>query len=200
MTPLFGRAATGAGVLAAAAGIVYTVTFALVVQKGYHWAMWASSATLLVGGVAVLVVFVGAHRQFSGGEPDVALAALVVGLAGALGSVLHAMYDIGGLAKPYHGTVPDVPFPADPRGLATFAFTGVALGLFGWLGWRAGVLAKTVMGLALATAACLLIVFLGRLIILNPKSAAVKPFAVLGGIVLAPATYLAFARSFRTAG
>ena len=198
MTKLFARLATGAGVVAAAAGIVYTVTFALVVQKGCHWAMWASSATLLVGGLAVLLVFVGALRRFAGDEPDVALTAFALGAAGAFGSVLHAMYDIGGLAKPYHGTVPDVPFPADPRGLATFAFTGVALGLFGWLGWRSGVLPKAALWLAVATTACLLIVFLGRLIILNPKSSAVKPFAILGGILLAPATYVAFARSFRT--
>ena len=57
-------------------------------------------------------------------------------------------------------------------------------------------LAPGVRLLALATGACLVIVFLGRLIVLNPKSSAVKPFAVLAGLVLAPATYVAFARSF----
>ena len=195
MTKLFARIASGAAVVAAGAGLVYTVTFALYVQKGYRWALWASTVTLLVGSLAVLLVSVGAYRRFGAGEPDLALVAFVLGLAGALGAMLHSVYDLANLAKEVPGGN-KLPFPVDPRGLATFALTGLALGLFGWLGVRDKVLPRGVQWLALGTAVCLLVVFLGRLIVLDPKSSAVKPFAILGGLVLAPATYLAFARSF----
>ena len=195
MTKLFARIASAAGLAAAAAGIVYTITFALYVQKGYRWALWASTVTLLHGSLVVLLVFVGAFRRFGHHEPDLALVAFVLGMSGALGSLLHAVYSLAQLAKPVSGANA-LPFPTDPRGLATFALTGLALGLFGWLGHRDGVLPDAVQWLALATTACLLVVFLGRLIVMNPRSAAVKPFAILGGLFLAPATYIAFARSF----
>jgi hypothetical protein len=194
MTRIFAPIASGAGLVAAAAGLVYTVTFALVVQKGYRWALWASSIALLIGALAALVVFVAAHRRFTGDEPDIGLLALIVGTTGAMASVIHAVFDLAVLAKPGGGA--GGPFPVDPRGFGTFALTGVALGLFGWLGARSGALASRAQLLALGTAACLLIVFIGRLVVLNPKSGAVKPFAILAGIVLAPATYVVFARSF----
>ena len=199
MTRIFATVATAAGFVAAAAGLVYTVTFALVVQKGYHWAEWASSVALLVGALAALVVFVAAHRRFTGDEAEFGVLALVLGAIGSMAALTHAVFDIAVLAKPANappGTGTGVPFQMDPRGLGTFALTGVALALFGWLGFRAGVLAPGARLLAIAAGACLVIVFLGRLIVLNPKSNAVKPFAILAGLALAPATYVVFARSF----
>ena len=134
MTKTFAAIAAGAGLVAAAAGLVYTVTFALVVQKGYHWAQWASSVALLIGALAALVVFVGAHRQFTGDEADLGLLALIIGAVGSAAALMHAVFDIAVLAKPSAGSGAagsSAPFQMDPRGLGTFALTGLALGLFG---------------------------------------------------------------------
>jgi hypothetical protein len=166
-----------------------------VVQKGYHWAQWASSLALLAGALALLVVAVGARRRFGADEPDFATLAFVLAIAGAFAAATHAAFDIAVLAKPSDAT-PLNAFPVDPRGFGTFALTGLALGLFGWLGRRGGTLTSTAGLIAMAAGACLVVVFLGRLIVLNPKSNAVKPFAVLSGLALSPATLVIFARSF----
>ena len=60
MTRLFSRVAAFDASLAAVSGLVYTVTFAAYVQKGYHWASWASSVALLVGSSALMVAAIGA--------------------------------------------------------------------------------------------------------------------------------------------
>ena len=57
MTRTFQRFAAYSAVLAAAASLVFTVSFAIVVQEGERWAQWVSWTTLFVGGlVAVPVV------------------------------------------------------------------------------------------------------------------------------------------------
>jgi hypothetical protein len=195
MTRTFARIATAAAALAALAGLAYTVSFAAYVQKGYHWAQWASSVALVVGALALLVAGVGAYRHFRGDEPDLATVAFLLAEFGAFASALHAIYDIALLAKPDAGGIGG-PFPVDPRGFGTFALSGCGLALFGWLGGRTGALPSAVRMVALVAGACMVVVFVGRLAILNPKSNAVKPFALAAGLVLTPATLIGFARSF----
>lgn len=195
MTKTFARCATFSAVVAALGSVVYTVTFGLVVQKGYRWAQWTSSVALLVGSLALVVVVIAARDGFAGVERQFAGVATAIGAVAALATATHAIYDIAGLAKPDQGGITG-PFPTDPRGFATFALTGVALGLFGWLGAKSGRLDGAVRTLAVLAALCLIVVFVGRLAILNPKSNAVKPFAVASGLVLVPLTYLGFARAF----
>ena len=50
--------------------------------------------------------------------------------------------------------------------------------------WRVGGLPRPVGIVAVAGSACLIIVYLGRLIALDPNTAAIKPFAILYGLML----------------
>jgi hypothetical protein len=200
MTRAFSRVAAVSAAVAVVTSLVYSVTFALVVRKGYHWAEWTSSAALLTGALAAVVVVLAARERFAGGEPQLAQLAVVLGLAGALGSAVHATYDLAALAKPAESDALGLS-PVDPRGFATFALTGLALGLFGVLGHAAGALSARTRVVALVTAAALVTVFVGRLALLDPNRLVIKVLALACGLVLNPLVLLAFGRSFlQTAG
>ncbi len=98
------------------------------------------------------------------------------------------------LSKPFDQRV-DVPSYVDPRGFATFAMTGLALLIFGWLARRGGDLPRRVGQLAVLAALLLFVVYFGRLIVLNPKKPMIKWVAVVSGLLVNPAFYVAFGRS-----
>jgi hypothetical protein len=199
MTRTFSRVAVVSAAVAVVTSLVYSVTFALVVRKGYHWAEWASSAALLTGAMAAIVVVLAARERFAGREPQLAQLAVVLGLAGALGSAVHAAYDLSVLAKPVESNGLALS-PTDPRGFATFALTGLALGLFGVLGHAAGALSNRTRWTALLTAASLVTVFVGRLALLDPNRLVIKVLALACGVVLNPLVLAAFGRSFLRTG
>ena len=195
MTRAFSRFAAASAGAAVVTSLVYSVTFAVVVRRGSHWAEWASSAALLTGSLAAIVVVLAARERFAGREPQFAQLAVVLGLAGALGSAVHAAYDLAALAKPADSDGLGIA-PTDPRGFATFALTGLALGLFGVLGHRAGALSVRTRAISLVTAASLVVVFVGRLALLDPNRFVIKVLALASGVVLNPVVLAAFGRSF----
>ena len=73
--------------------------------------------------------------------------------------------------------------------------TAAAFVVFGWLILRGTEIPRIVGQLALLAAVLLLIVYFGRLIVLNPKRPLIKWVAVVSGLVVNPAFYLAYARS-----
>ena len=73
--------------------------------------------------------------------------------------------------------------------------TAAAFVVFGWLILRGTEVPRIVGQLALLAAVLLLIVYFGRLIVLNPKRPLIKWVAVTSGLVVNPAFYLAYARS-----
>jgi hypothetical protein len=118
----------------------------------------------------------------------------VTGLVGALGATIHGAHDVAVLANPV-SSPSGLPSQLDPRGFLTFAVTGLGLGLFGWLARRTGRLPRP-LGLAGVLAAVLLqLVYLGRLITLDPNANVIRLSAVAAGLVVVPAFYLLAARS-----
>jgi hypothetical protein len=198
MTPAFRSTAAQCGVLTASVGLTYTVTFALYVREGYQWAQWISSVALLAGALLSLPVILAVYDRLRAPELQFAQLGLLFGVYGAIGAAAHAAFDIAVLANPPTSTN-ELPNQIDPRGFATFAATALALAVFGALILRAGGLPRPVGILALAGSACLLIVYLGRLIALDPNAAAVKPFALLYGLIIGPAYYLLVARALWSA-
>ena len=193
MTDSYRRFAGLAAAATAVAGIVFTVTFAIVVRDGERWALRASAITLIVGGLLAVPVVIALAEQLGRREPQFARLGLVLGLFAAAGAVLHGAWDTAVLAHPVNH--PDVPSYADPRGFATFALTGAALVVFGCLVLRGTEIPRIVGRLALVAAALLLVVYFGRLIVLDPKRPVVKWAAVVSGLVVNPAFDLVYARS-----
>jgi hypothetical protein len=194
VTPRFQRFAGWCAVSAAALGVSFTATFAAYVREGYHWAQWASSIALMLVGVVTVPVLLALHERLRDAEPQFSVLGLVTGIAGALGATVHGAYDVAVLTKP-PGTATDFPNQVDPRGFATFALAAAALAIFGWLALRSEELPRRVGQLALATSALLLVVYLGRLITLDPNTNVIKASALLVGLVVSPAFYVAFARN-----
>ena len=127
MTDLYRRFAGLAAMATAAAGVVFTVTFAIAVREGDRWALWASSIALIVGGLVAIPVVIALAEQLGTREPQFARLGLVLGLVASMGTALHGAWDTAVLAHP--ADHPDVPSYTDPRGFATFATT--ALGVLG---------------------------------------------------------------------
>jgi hypothetical protein len=195
MTRSFSRIACGSAAVAVVTSLVYSVTFALVVRKGYRWAEWTSSAALLTGGLAAIVVVIAAREHFAGREAQLAQLAAALGLAGALGSALHAAYDLSTLTNPESSDGLGLS-PVDPRGFATFALTGLSLAVFGVLGHEAGVLSSRTRLLSLLTGASLVALFVGRLVYLDPNRLGIKLLALVSGLFLNPLVLALFGRSF----
>jgi len=77
----------------------------------------------------------------------------------------------------------------DPRGLATFGLAGVAILLFSWLMARTVEFPETLIRIGYGTAILLGLVYLGRLLFLNPKNPLTAVAAVLAGFVFTPVWY-----------
>ncbi|HEX2192656.1 MAG TPA: hypothetical protein VHH09_05640 [Acidimicrobiales bacterium] len=190
MSPAFQRFAALCALLAALAGVVFTVAFAVVVQEGERWAQWVSWAALLCGGLVTIPATIALYVILSEVEPQFALIGLVLGVAGALGAAVHGAFDLAVLANPPSTPVPDVPNAIDPRGFLTFAGAGLALLGFGWVLFRGGPSYRRLAWLALLGAALLLVVYVGRLTVLNPKTNVIRIAALASGIAVLPAFYL----------
>ncbi len=132
-----------------------------------------------------------------------ALLGLLLAFAGAFGSMTHGAYDLANLVKPPASLAADVPSSTDPRGLGTFALVGLAVAIASLLIVRGGVLPRRLAYLGLLGAALLVFVYVGRLVILNPKSPGLHAAAVISGFIVNPAWFIwlgaMLVRSQRTA-
>lgn len=180
----FERFAGACALLAGAAGLAYSVSFVIYLHDGSRGAAWADAVLLGAGGVLSLPVFLALYRLLR--RTDEGYALLVLALAGALGAALHGGYDLANLANPPASLAADVPSSTDPRGLATFALTGGALAVAGFLIVRGGELPARLGQLAVLASALLVFVYVGRLVILNPKEPALLAAAAAVGFVVNP--------------
>jgi hypothetical protein len=191
VTATFGRIAVVSAVLAAVASVVFTGAFAVVAEEGDRWAQWTAWAALLGGGLVALPVMVALRAVLVGGEPQVALVGLLLGVAGALGSSIHAAFELSLLANPVDG--PGVPNAVDPRGFMTYGVTGLALLVFGGLLVRDRRLGREPGWLALAGGALFVVVFVSRLTVLDPQTNVIRVAAISSGLAVVPAFYLVLA-------
>jgi hypothetical protein len=194
-TPAYERLAGLAAILAGAGGLVYSVAFigGVVLGGAPELGITVASTALLIGGVLTLAVLVAIYGRVRAVAPELAALGLLLGAAGAIGASVHGGYD---LANVLHPPVSDVlavnelPNPLDPRGLLTFGFAGLGLLVLAWLLRRSGTVPQRLGTLGMLVGALLVVVYLGRLIVLDPTNPLVAGPAALVGFVLSPAFYL----------
>jgi hypothetical protein len=184
----FERFGGAMGILAGISGLLYAAAFILLRN-----ALLSSLFLMLIGffSTATLVALYYRLRQ-----TDVAfgLWALLVGLAGAMGSAIHGGYDLA-----YNVNIPSpapppelmaLPSQIDPRGLLTFGFAGIALFTFSWLIIRSGILPSALGYLGYLSAVLLIVLYLSRLIVLDPANPVILVPALLNGFILNPVWYI----------
>jgi hypothetical protein len=190
----FERVAGVAAAGAAAVAVFYAVTFAVFVKRGSDWAQWSSTTALALSGLVALPVLVAVYQRIRAVDEGCALVTLLVGAASAIGSSLHGAHDLAVLFNPPAGEL-ELPNATDPRGAATFALLAVTIALSSWLLARTGLPARFA-ALGYLAAALLVVVYVGRLTVLDPNTSWIAVAAALSGFLAVPAWYAWLARTF----
>lgn len=189
-SPTFDRFASVAAVVVGLGGIAYAIAFVIVLRSAPKGADVIRALLLIVGGILTTAVLIAVYGRIRATDPPFALWAIVVGFAGALASALHGGYDLGLLAHKIPGAGIRGPHPVDPRGLATFGFTAVALAVISWLILRGGGFDRRLAYVGFAAAVLLVIIYVGRLTIYNPKNPFLLAVALLSGFIVNPVFFV----------
>ena len=180
----FERFAGACAILTAIAAFLYALAFVLVQEE------LLSVLFLMLMGLLSTAVLVAVYGRLRDTDASFALLALVLGVAGALGSAVHGGFDLANAVNPPASTLEEIPNPIDPRGLLTFGVAGVALLVVGWLVVRGRRFPIVVGYLAYLSAILLVVLYLGRLIVLDPTNPVILLPALLNGFLINPAFYL----------
>jgi hypothetical protein len=198
MSDAYRRFAGTTAYLVAIGGLAYSVLFVIAVKAGSAPAETASWAILLAGGILSTVVLVALYQILRETDPGFAMWGLLMGFVGAAGSIIHGGFE---LARVIPIEVP-VTLPAnavDPRGLLTFGLTGLGLVILSALIRRTPGLPDGLGTLGIGLGILLVLVYLGRLFIVDPNEPVLLGAAALAGVVAHPAFFVWLGRSLRRA-
>lgn len=190
-TSSFQRFAAYGAIASGLGGPLYSIAFVVLVVLGVNPGLGlpASALLLALGGLLTTAVMVELHQRLRETEPGFALWALLLGVVGALGSVMHGVFDLANIIHPVSdlpAAVLALPSYVDPRGLSSFGLSGIALLLFAWLMSRSGQFPANLANLGYAAGALYIVLFLGRLILLTPTHPLVAGAAALSGLIINP--------------
>ncbi|HEY7357218.1 MAG TPA: hypothetical protein VH590_12150 [Ktedonobacterales bacterium] len=182
--------------IAGLGGLAYSISFVIISQSAPDVSNVLSPLFLLIGGLLGSAVMLALYQRLRETEASFALWAALLGVVAALGSALHGGYDLANAINPpalsasFHTDLNTLPSQVDPRGLLTFGVTGLAFLIVAWLIVRGGQFPRPLGYLGYALAVLLLIVYLGRLILLQPSNPVLLGAAALTGFLLAPVWYI----------
>lgn len=182
----FERFAGLSAILAGIVGLLYSISF-VVLKNDLLIALF-----LMLGGLFSTAALVAVYNRLKETDATFALWALLLSIASAFGALLHGGYDLANAINPptANAALASLPSSVDPRGLLTF---GVAsLGVFGiaWLMGRSRQFPRGLSYWGYLLAVLLVVLYLGRLIILDPKNPLIAVDALLSGFVVNPVWYL----------
>jgi hypothetical protein len=170
------RTAGLAALLAALGGILYGYFFVIVGNVAL------ASALLMLGGLLLTLIVVALGSSLEEVNRPLARWAIGVGSLGAVLSVIHGGYDLANQIHSPGASAGEFPNPADPRGLATFGLTGIAVLILGRLMSRSADYPRGLAGAGQALGLIMIVIYLGRLIILDPSNPVVRVALTLGVI------------------
>ena len=180
----FDRFAGYFAALAGLAGFLYSIAF-IVLKSNLLSALF-----LLLGGFFATAAITAVYQRVRETEPSFALWGLLFALTGAFGSAVHAGYDLSNALHPAASLSPDLPSAIDPRGLATFGLAGVGLLVFSMLILRGHKFSSSFAWLGCLSAVLMLLLYLGRLGILDATNLAIVVPALLEGFIINPLWYI----------
>ena len=183
-TTTYAQFAGMCAILAGIAGFLYAVAFILLRNP------LLSAVFLLLTGFLSTAALVAVYRRLRTTDADFALWALLLGLVGALGATIHGGYDLANTINPPAAAAAALPSAIDPRGLLTFGISGIALFVVAWLMGRGRQFPMGLRYLGYLSAALLIILYLGRLVILDPANPIILAPALLNGFLVNPTWYI----------
>jgi hypothetical protein len=190
MKSSFEKFAGWMALLAGISGFLYSVAF-IVLQNSLLSALF-----LLLGGLFSSTALTALYQRLRGAESGFALLGLLLALSAALGSAIHGGYDLANALHPPASLNTDLPNPIDPRGLLTFGIAGLGLFLLAWLMTQEMIFPKNLAYLGILSAILMIILYLGRLIILQATSFVIVIPALLEGFLVNPIWYLGLGLTF----
>ena len=177
----FDRLAGWAAIAGAAIALVYAIAF--VVLK-YNL---LAAVALMAGGLLSAVALFAVYSRVKPAGPLAALG-LLLAFVGVIGAAVHGAYDLAIVLHPPTVAL-DTPNAVDPRGFLTFGVSGVGVLLLSWAGLRVAGLPRNLLYLGLVFGVLLIVIYLGRLIILDPTNILVLGPAALTGVIVSPLWY-----------
>jgi len=184
MSSAYERFAGVCAVLVGALTLLYSISFIILVNEPL------SSFCLLANGLLATAVLVALYERLRSTDGSFALWALLLGLAGSIGSALHGGYDLAAVLHQHAAVDPNLPSAMDPRGLLTFGATGLAMWVFAWLILRSGQFPKSLGYLGYLVAALQIILYLGRLIVFDAKNLVIVVPALAAGFLATPIFFI----------
>lgn len=179
-------------------GVAYSLAFVLALQTGSRAAATSAAIFLFVGGLLSTAVMVGLHQRLRAADEGFARWAMLLGVIGSVGTAIHGAYDVAKIAGP--PILPtEIPNPVDPRGVLTFGVTGLAVLVFASLIRRGGGLPRGLGLLGTLAGVLLILVYLGRLLILDPTHPALLVASAALGFAVNPAWLVWLGVSLRRA-
>jgi hypothetical protein len=190
---IYARFAGICAVLAGIVGFLYSVAFVVLKSN------LLSALFLLLVGLLTTAVVVAVYDRLKETDAAFALWALLLGVSGALGSAVHGGYDLSNELHLPAQSFSDLPSAVDPRGLLTFGVAGLGLWVVAWLMTRGTHFPRTLGYVGYVAAALLVIVYLGRLIVLDAASPVIVGPALLAGFIVNPIFYIWLGLTLRRA-
>ena len=182
----FERFAGLSALLAGITGLLYSIFF-VILKNDVLIALF-----LMLGGVFSTAVLVALYNRLKETDASFALWALFSSIAGAFGAIIHGGYDLANAINPTTANVAlaNLPSAIDPRGLLTFGIAGLGIFVIAWLMARGGQFPRALSYLGYLLAVLLVVLYLGRLTILDPNNPIVLVDALLSGFIVNPVWYV----------
>jgi len=190
MKSSFEKFAGWMALFAGISGFLYSVAF-IVLQNNLLSALF-----LLLGGLFSTAALTALYQRLRRTESGFALLGLLLALSAALGSAIHGGYDLANALHPPASLSTDLPNPIDPRGLLTFGIAGLGLFLLAWLMTQEMRFPRNLAYLGILSAILMIILYLGRLIVLQATSLVIVIPALLEGFIVNPIWYIALGLTF----
>ena len=189
-TTSFEKFAGLCAILTGLVGFLYSVAFIIISRNAPALGGLLSWLLLMLGGLLSAVALVALYNRLRETDAAFALLALLLGIVGALGSTIHAGYELANIIHPPTSPELNLPSEVDRRGLVTFGFAGIALFVVAWLIGRGAQFPKGLGYLGYLLAILLVVIYLGRLIVLNATSPLIVAPALLAGFLVNPIWYI----------
>jgi hypothetical protein len=179
-----------AAIVAGVVHFLYAVAFVIISRSAPETGVLLSAIFLLLGGLLSMTALNGAYQRLRGVDSGFALWALLLTSIGTIGMAIHGGYDLANILNPPASPNPDLPSQIDPRGLLTFGVMGLALLVIAWLMGRTEEFPQGLSYLGYALAILFIVIYLARLIILDPGNPILLWPVLAAGFVVHPAWYI----------